>query len=190
MSIFRSKRIDELATRCYTVNVLLVQGIIYTLPTSRKIYHISCILSRGFIRILGNIQKMKDWAFITNHGLVLSYLAEHLQITSREIAAALGITERRVQRIISDLEQAGYITKKRTGRYNTYVVNTAMSMRHPSQRDRAVGDLLTVLKPRPAKKKPTPAEMPRLFPDIEFETPTGQPQGELVLSVLTSSKEA
>jgi biotin operon repressor len=125
---------------------------------------------------------MKEWTFVTNHGLVLSYVAEHHRITGREIATALGITERRVQRIIADLEQSGYIAKTRSGRHNTYVVNTDLTMRHPTRRDRAVKELLAMLKPlsQPAlKKKPVTAEMPRLIPDTPTGSPTEQPRREL-----------
>jgi len=135
---------------------------------------------------------MKEWAFVTNHGLVLSYVAEHHRITSREIATALGITERRVQRIIADLEQAGYIAKTRSGRHNTYVVNTDLPMRHPTQRDRAVKELLAMLKPLSQlalKKKPVTAEMPRLIPDTAIGSPTEQPRTDLVPVVSSPSKQ-
>src|SRR4030042_4864184 len=121
---------------------------------------------------------MKEWTFITNHGLVLSYVADHKRITSREIATALGITERRVQRIISDLEQSGYSTKTRSGRHNTYVVNTNLPLRHPTQGDRAVKELLDMLKPV-SKKKLMNKEMHRIIPDTPMRSPTEQPKAEL-----------
>ena len=135
---------------------------------------------------------MKEWTFVTNHGLVLSYVADHKRITSREIATALGITERRVQRIIADLEQSGYITKTRSGRHNTYVVNTELTLRHPAQRERAVKELLAMLKPlsQPAqKKKLMTNEMQRLIPDTAIDYRTEQPRGELTPAVLTVSKQ-
>lgn len=39
---------------------------------------------------------MPAWTFITKHGAVLSLVASQPQITDREIAAELGITERSV----------------------------------------------------------------------------------------------
>ena len=135
---------------------------------------------------------MKEWAFVTNHGLVLSYVAEHHRITSREIASALGITERRVQRIIADLEQAGYIAKTRSGRHNTYVVNPDLPLRHPTQRDRAVKELLAMLKPlshQVVKKKPVTGEMPRLIPDTAIGSPTEQPGSDLVPVVSSPSTQ-
>lgn len=135
---------------------------------------------------------MKEWSFVTNHGLVLSYVADHKRITSREIATALGITERRVQRIIADLEQSGYITKTRSGRHNTYVVNTDLPLRHPTQRDRAVKELIVMLKPLPlaaAKKKLMTNEMQRLIPDITVDYHAEQTRSELTSAVLAASTQ-
>ena len=131
---------------------------------------------------------MKEWAFVTNHGLVLSHVAEHHRITSREIATALGITERRVQRIISDLEQSGYITKTRSGRHNTYVVDTDLPLRHPTQRDRAVKELLVMIK-TVSKKKPMTTDMHRLIPDTAIGSPTEQPRGKLALTIFSAPKQ-
>ena len=52
------------------------------------------------------------WTFITNHGLVLSYISHHPTSTAREIANHIGVTERTTHKIISDLEYAGYIERK------------------------------------------------------------------------------
>jgi len=134
---------------------------------------------------------MKDWTFVTNHGLVLSYVADHKRITSREIATSLGITERRVQRIISDLEQAGYITKTRSGRHNTYIVNTELPLRHPAQRDRAVKELLAMLKPlsQPAQKKKPLVETPRLIPDSAMEQIAVKPATEAKPAIVAVSPQ-
>ncbi len=88
---------------------------------------------------------MSEWLFLTNHALVLSYMARHPRITARDLADAVGITERAARRIIADLTEAGYITKKREGRRNRYRVNPDLPLRHSTYRDTAVGDLLGVL---------------------------------------------
>ena len=51
---------------------------------------------------------MPSWTFITNHGAVLTLIAEREQVTARAIADNLNITERSVHRIITDLENEGY----------------------------------------------------------------------------------
>lgn len=88
---------------------------------------------------------MPEWTFLTNHGLVLSHIARHPRITARDLADAIGITERATRNIIADLLETGYITKKREGRRNRYRINPDLSLRHPSQGETAVGDLLQAL---------------------------------------------
>jgi len=88
---------------------------------------------------------MPEWTFLTNHALVLSYIARHPRITARDLANAIGITERATRKIIADLLDIGYITKKREGRRNRYRVDPDVTLRHPSHGETAVGDLLEAL---------------------------------------------
>ena len=85
---------------------------------------------------------MPAWSFITNHGAVLLLIAQQRQITAREIAATLGLTERPVRRIIAELEAAGYLHKQRVGRVNEYEVSLDLPLPQPVSREVAVGDLL------------------------------------------------
>ena len=88
---------------------------------------------------------MSSWTFITNHGAVLALIGQFGQITAREIAAELGITERSVMRIIKDLEIEGYIFKERAGRANRYQINSQATLRRQETRDIVVSELLQVL---------------------------------------------
>lgn len=88
---------------------------------------------------------MSEWRFLTNHGLVLSYLARHPRITARDLADAIGITERATRNIIADLLDTGYIDKRREGRRNRYRINPDLALRHPGHAETAVGDLLQAL---------------------------------------------
>ena len=85
------------------------------------------------------------WTFITNHAAVLTLLNRQEHLTSREIALALGITERSVIRIIKDLEADGYITKRKEGRKNQYTVNTDLPLRRNDQREVPVYDLIQLI---------------------------------------------
>lgn len=87
----------------------------------------------------------KPWTFITNHGAVLAMVGQREQITGREIAAALGITERSVLRILRELETEGYITREKFGRTNHYAVNLDLPLRRRDQRQVQVRDLVSVL---------------------------------------------
>jgi Mn-dependent DtxR family transcriptional regulator len=91
------------------------------------------------------MKNMTAWTFITNYGAVLALIGQKGQITAREIALELGITERSVMRIIKDLEMEGYIDRERKGRVNIYRVNTDVPLRRLDKRDVMIGDLLNLL---------------------------------------------
>ena len=86
-----------------------------------------------------------QWTFLTNHGRVLAYLARAPQTTTRKIARDVGVTERAIQKVIHDLEADGYIVRHKVGRNNSYNINPEMPMRHPMEREHAVGSLLLAL---------------------------------------------
>jgi len=88
---------------------------------------------------------MAEWTFVTNHAVVLSCVAKNSQITAREMANQIGITERAIRKIIKDLETAKFLFKKRAGRRICYSIRANLRLRHPTHRDKAVGELLKVL---------------------------------------------
>ncbi len=88
---------------------------------------------------------MSEWKFLTNHAIVLSYISIHPRITARELANAIGITERATRKIIADLLQAGYISKELEGRRNRYHINPNLPLRHQGLEETAVGYLLEIL---------------------------------------------
>jgi DeoR/GlpR family transcriptional regulator of sugar metabolism len=85
------------------------------------------------------------WRFVTNHGHVLGCIAADPTARLRDIAAVVGITERTAAQIVSDLEQAGYLTKTRVGRSNHYEVHGELPLRHPQHRHHTVGELIAFL---------------------------------------------
>jgi DNA-binding IclR family transcriptional regulator len=88
---------------------------------------------------------VSDWTFLTNHGHVLVQLAREPDARIRDIAAAVGITERAAQRIVADLVEAGYVTRRRNGRRNSYAVDPKRPLRHELEREHPVGELLNAL---------------------------------------------
>ena len=85
------------------------------------------------------------WDFLTNHAHVLLCVARDPGIRLRDIAAAVGITERAAHRIVSELVDEGYVVRKRQGRRNHYQVKAKLPLRHPLAEEHEVGDLLGVL---------------------------------------------
>ncbi|MEU0057834.1 helix-turn-helix domain-containing protein [Streptomyces sp. NPDC006334] len=85
------------------------------------------------------------WTFITNHARVLAVIADTPNVRIRDIAARCRLTERAVARIISDLEQGGYLSRTRDGRTNSYRIEPDKVLRHPAEAGLSVASLLSVL---------------------------------------------
>lgn len=89
----------------------------------------------------------QTWTFLTNHSHVLLCVASNPDILTKDIARLVGITERSAQRIISELEDEGYLSHVKTGRRNHYQVHADKPLRHPLEEHLAVEALLNVLTP-------------------------------------------
>lgn len=88
---------------------------------------------------------MASWSFLTNHGLVLTYIGRYPDSTGLEIAQAVGITERAARNIVADLLAEGYIDREKVGRRNSYRLNIHLPLRHPAERTATAGELLGLL---------------------------------------------
>jgi DNA-binding IclR family transcriptional regulator len=91
-------------------------------------------------------ERNNGWKFFTNHALVLLAVAADPEILLREIAEAVGITERAAHRIIGDLEEGGYISRERKGRRNYYQVHpeavlSQPGLNHPMLKGRSMGQI-------------------------------------------------
>lgn len=99
-------------------------------------------------------QAKPPWTFLSNHGHVLICIAADNEILGREIAARVGITERAAQSIVSDLVEAGYLSRERVGRRNHYRIHPDLPLRHPIEHEHSVGELLVALGERSARPGP------------------------------------
>ena len=90
------------------------------------------------------------WTFLSNYSHVLVCIAANPDVLVREVAAKVGITERATQRIVAELEDAGYLSHERIGRRNHYQVNADLPLRHPLEDHLSIGDLLRVIIERSA----------------------------------------
>lgn len=90
-------------------------------------------------------ESASSWTYLTNHSHVLICIAEDPSARLRDLAERVGITERAVQMIVQDLEQAGIVQKRRTGRRNHYEIRPDHPLRHPVEAHRTVRELLGLL---------------------------------------------
>jgi DNA-binding IclR family transcriptional regulator len=82
---------------------------------------------------------------VTNHGHVLACIAADPNARLRDVAESVGITERTAAQIVSELGQAGYLTKTRIGRRNRYRIDGKRNVRTASLTTMTVAELLGVL---------------------------------------------
>jgi predicted ArsR family transcriptional regulator len=105
------------------------------------------------------MEPRRSWTFLSNHSHVLIALEKNPDLRIRDLSDAVGITERAVAQILTDLEAAGVLSKGRRGRRNVYHVNANIALRHPVEAHRTVADIL-----RLAEHEPTAAPNPHLAP--------------------------
>ena len=87
-----------------------------------------------------------NWTFLSNHGHVLVALSKEPTLRIRDLVEMIGITERSVRAIISDLEADGYLEIIKIGRRNEYRINGTMNFRHPAEATYQINELLQIFK--------------------------------------------
>ena len=85
---------------------------------------------------------MSKWTFLTNHARATLYIADHPDARLRDLASALGVTERTAFGIVVDLAEAGYLVKEREGRRNRYYIQDHLPLRDAVGQERTLGDVL------------------------------------------------
>lgn len=88
---------------------------------------------------------MASWSFLTNHARVLLCIADDPGARLRDVAAKVGVTERRAHAIVTDLVDAGYVVKDRDGRRNRYRIQEDLPLREPISAHRTIGEMLDLL---------------------------------------------
>ena len=86
-----------------------------------------------------------EWSFLTNHARVLVCIAHDPGLRLREIGDVLGLTERTVFGIVTDLTEAEYVVKEKVGRRNRYRIQHHLPLRQPLGREATIGELLELL---------------------------------------------
>lgn len=92
------------------------------------------------------VDSSPGWTFLTNHAHVLWCIYREPEIRLRDIARQVGITERMVHRIVSELVEGGFLAVEKQGRRNFYQLRVDRPLRHPLEAHCQVGQLLKLLK--------------------------------------------
>ena len=88
---------------------------------------------------------MQSWSFLTNHARALLCIAHDPGVRLRDIAGALGVTERGVYGIVTDLAESGYVVKEKDGRRNRYQIQAHLPLGESISREPTIGDVLGLL---------------------------------------------
>ena len=108
---------------------------------------------------LTGVNELSNWTLFSNHGHVLVCLSRDPEARLRDVAADVGITERAVQKIVRDLQDADMLSVTKTGRRNTYRIHGKTGLRHTLEADCTLKNLLKVInkagmgKNKPARTK-------------------------------------
>lgn len=94
-----------------------------------------------------------QWTLFTNHGHVLISISRNPDQPLRDVAHEVGITERAVQRIVAELEEADFIERRREGRQNHYTIHPKAHLRHPLEAATTLEDFLKPFQLGSAKKE-------------------------------------
>lgn len=70
------------------------------------------------------------WGLLTNHALVLVHVVGNPRSTLREIADAVGVTDRAALSILRALEEDRIVARRKEGRRNVYTVDLEALLAH------------------------------------------------------------
>ena len=64
----------------------------------------------------------EEWDLLSNRGRVFTCISRNRSITAQMIAEEAHLSIRAVQKIVSELEKAGYLKRYKVGRCNNYII--------------------------------------------------------------------
>ena len=107
-------------------------------------YGMRCFVAQELPMSASNLRHV-GWTFLSNHATVLLCVARDATMRTRDIAMEVGITERAVRQIMSDLEDDGYVERVRNGRRNSYRVDKSLYLRHPIGQHKRIAALIRMI---------------------------------------------
>ncbi len=91
---------------------------------------------------LSTASNTKNWNFFSNHGHAIILLHLNPDLTVREMAQKIGITERALISILTDLKEHGCLKIKKEGRRNIYEIDGQSHFRHSIEAHLSIGSVL------------------------------------------------
>jgi DNA-binding transcriptional ArsR family regulator len=85
------------------------------------------------------------WSLLTNHALALVHVIEQPRSTLREIADAVGVTDRAALSLVRALEEDNILIRRKEGRRNVYTCDIDALMAHRSHGQYSIGQIAAAL---------------------------------------------
>jgi DNA-binding transcriptional ArsR family regulator len=90
-------------------------------------------------------RQMRQVAFLTNHARLVLALAAWPNLTIRQLAERIGITERATYALLRELERASYLSRRREGKL-VIDLHLDMALADPPLHDRTLDDLVGLVR--------------------------------------------
>ena len=115
------------------------------MPVGKDLEQPSAVATADVVAQRRARRRPKQWGLLTNHALVLINVIEHPRSTLRDIAAAVGITERATTSILRALEHDAIIGRGKEGRRNSYTVDVNALLAHRAHAPYSIEQLASAL---------------------------------------------
>jgi DNA-binding transcriptional ArsR family regulator len=90
-------------------------------------------------------EPIRGWGFITSHARVLLAIGRNPELRVEQIAREASVTARSAYRIIADLVERGYVSRRRVGTRNFYELDPDRPLGDPVVADQTTRDLLSLV---------------------------------------------
>jgi sugar-specific transcriptional regulator TrmB len=114
----------------------------------------------------------RGWTFITNHTQVLLAVAQKPDLRVTDIAAATGITERHAYRMLRDLQEGGYVERRREGRCNVYRIHPELLIGDPVLEGQSLRELLRLIGKGEGDESPSSVGFVRALRAVDPASPS------------------
>jgi len=114
----------------------------------------------GEQRTAVDLTSLRSWTFLTNHARVLLAVAGNPEASVVELAELAQITTRSAYRILSDLQKARYVRRRKLATRNRYELNAGLPLGDPLVKDEPLGSLIALLS-TPSVEQALLARLPR-----------------------------
>lgn len=96
----------------------------------------------------------QGWTSLTNHGHILTWVANDPEYRRRDMVPRVGIIERALHAIVAGPVAEGWVQRTRVGKRNHNRCSVDLKVRHPLEHSHWIGELALLATPDPGGVRP------------------------------------